>query len=143
MRKFLGLAMLLILSAAALGQEAPKAEIFGGYSYANMQLLSDRSGFNGWNASATVNINRWFGLTMDFGGAYGGSARETFRLPPTIGGTETIQINGKLHTFLFGPQFSRRHEKLTPFAHLLLGEERLDALERRHARKLPALSASR
>jgi hypothetical protein len=104
MRKFL-LAMLLILSAAALGQEAPKAEIFGGYSYANMQLLSDRSGFNGWNASATVNINRWFGLTMDFGGAYGGSARETFRLPPTIGGTETIQINGKLHTFLFGPQF--------------------------------------
>ena len=84
MRKFLGLAMLLILSAAALGQEAPKAEIFGGYSYANMQLLSDRSGFNGWNASATVNINRWFGLTMDFGGAYGGSARETFRLPPTI-----------------------------------------------------------
>ena len=32
--------------------------------------------------------------------------------------------------FFLGPQFSWRHEKLTPFAHLLLGEKRLDETEK-------------
>lgn len=112
-----------------MGQEEPKVEVFGGYSYANIQLLSDRSGFNGWNASATVNLNRWFGLTIDFSGAYGSSARETIPLPPIISGTETIQLKEKVHTFLFGPQFSWRHKKLTPFGHMLLVEERFNQTE--------------
>jgi opacity protein-like surface antigen len=34
--------------------------------------------------------------------------------------------NEKFHKFLFGPQFSMRRDRLTPFVHMLLGGSRLD-----------------
>jgi len=113
------------IAASAAAQEFPKAEIFGGYSYGNFQVLSKRSGLNGWNASATVNIYRWFGLTTDFGGLYGGKGSEVIALPPPIG-TETESLKEHFHTFLFGPQFSYRSGKLSGFGHLLFGESRVN-----------------
>ncbi len=118
-------AVLLILAAVAVSQEFPRAEIFGGYSYGNFQILRTRSSLNGWNGSATVNIYRWFGLTTDFGGLYGGTATETVPNSPAIGGTTTLRENEKLHTILFGPQFSYRRGKMSPFARVLIGEARI------------------
>jgi opacity protein-like surface antigen len=113
----------LVISAAA--QDFPKAEIFGGYSYGNFQVLSSRSSLNGWNASATVNIYRWFGLTTDFGGLYGGKGSQVITLlPPT--GTATESLSEHFHTFLFGPQFSYRSGRLSGFGHLLFGESRVN-----------------
>ena len=86
-----------------MGQEVPKVGVFGGYSYGNFQILTSRSSLNGWGASATVIIYRWFGLTTDFGGLYSGTASETVPNSPAIGGTTTVHEKERLHTILFGP----------------------------------------
>jgi hypothetical protein len=85
-------------------------------------VLSGRANANGWNASATVNLYKWFGLTSDFSGLYGLKGSETI---PLGSGTVTEQISENFHSFLFGPQISYRKGRLVPFAHLLVGESRL------------------
>ena len=86
------------------------------------------------NGSVAVNMNRWFSFATDFSGLYSGSSasnttKETITCGP--GCTQTITIvdvasRPKVHNFLFGPQFSYPRGKIRPFAHFLLGMERLD-----------------
>lgn len=122
MRPFRVGVLLCLCTAAGFSQDFPKAEIFGGYSYANMPVFSGRANTNGWNASATVNLYKWFGLTSDFNGLYGLKGSETLQLG---GSTITEQISENFHSFLFGPQISYRKGRLVPFAHLLVGESRV------------------
>jgi len=122
MRPFRVGVLLCVCSTAMFAQDFPKAEIFGGYSYANMPVLSGRANANGWNASATVNLFKWFGLTSDFNGLYGLKGSETI---PLGTGTVTEQISENFHNFMFGPQISYRKGRLVPFAHLLVGESRV------------------
>ncbi len=99
MRKIVVLTMfvsLLILPAVA--QEYPKGEFFAGYQFTHVETDYNASG---WNASLTGNINRWFGVTADFSGAYDSGAN--------------------LHTYMFGPEFAVRMEKMKPFVHGLFG----------------------
>jgi len=141
----------LVFSVPAFAQDAPKAEIFAGFSYGNYELIpgsssfsnpdetisgssSARLGLYGWNGSVAVNVNRWFSFATDFSGLYSGSSasnttRETLTCGP--GCTETITIvdvasRPKVHNVLFGPQFSYPGGKIRPFAHFLLGMEHLD-----------------
>jgi opacity protein-like surface antigen len=114
MRKLFVLAALLVfVSGVALAQDHPKAELFGGYSYARINPGSGVKGINlpaGWHASVAGNINNWFGIAGDISGNYGN---------PTILG---VKVNTKLHTYTFGPRISyRKNEKVTPFAHALFG----------------------
>ncbi|HTT61485.1 MAG TPA: outer membrane beta-barrel protein [Bryobacteraceae bacterium] len=92
------------LSAAAASQEYPRAELFGGYQFTRIGGAGGVNA-NGWNAAITGNVNRWFGLTADFSGAYKG-----------IG-----QVNAKAHTYTFGPTFALRRGRVTAFAHVLFG----------------------
>jgi opacity protein-like surface antigen len=97
----------LALELPAMAQEVPKAEIFGGYSYAG-------SGSNGFDAAVTANINKWFGLTADVSGQYSNLTGQGF--------TERIRS----HSFLFGPTVSiRKNNRVTPFAHALFGLSKL------------------
>lgn len=115
-------ALFLLHPGTLPAQEAPKAEVSAGYSFANLQLLgSDRSNANGWNASVSVNLNRWFGLVTEFGGLYGASSSITLFAPIV----ETL--DAKAHTFLFGPRFTLPREKFSPFVHVLLGGARLNS----------------
>jgi opacity protein-like surface antigen len=114
MRKFFVLAALVVLfSGAAMAQDHPKAELFGGYSYARISPGSGFTGINlptGWHASVAGNLNNWFGIAGDISGNYGN---------PTILG---LKVNTKLHTYTFGPRISyRNNEKITPFAHAMFG----------------------
>ncbi len=111
-----------VCSTAVFAQDFHKAEIFAGYSYASMPVLSGRANANGWNASATVNVYKWFGLTSDFNGLYGLKGSETI---PLGTGTVTEQISENFHSFMFGPQISYRKGRLVPFVHLLVGESRV------------------
>jgi opacity protein-like surface antigen len=130
----LWLALVVLSFAATLrAQEAPKAEVYGGYLFADLGLVSGggRPNANGWNASVAVNPNRWFGLVTDFGGLYGlsSSITRTFIVPcPTPPCTQQVveTFDGKVHTFLFGPRFTLRREKFAPFVHVLLGGARLN-----------------
>jgi len=105
MRKSIGLVLLLALfSVAALAQEnAPKAEIFGGYQYTR---FDGGVNANGWNTSVAGNVNNWFGVAGDFSGAYASPSG----------------VSVRNYTYTFGPVVSmRQNEKFTPFVHFLAG----------------------
>ena len=95
------LALLAAVSAPAQG-EVPKAEVFGGYSWAG-------GDFHGWGASLTGNVNRWFGVTADFSGHY------------SDGEPGVVRERQRAHSFLFGPRLSLRRKRTTTFAYVLLG----------------------
>jgi opacity protein-like surface antigen len=99
MRQFLILMLSFgLLSLPVVAQDFPKAEIFGGYQYTHFEGSVNA---NGWNASLTGNVNHWFGVAADFSGAY--------------------KAGDHVHTYMFGPVFSARSDKVTPFAHALFG----------------------
>src|SRR5688572_24398285 len=106
MRKALYSVCLLCLTLVpVLGQNAPKVEVFGGYTWAG-------GNFHGWNSSVTGNITRGFGITADFSGQYGHE---------DVG---SLRINQDAHSFLFGPRYAFRGKRFTPFVYGLLGATR-------------------
>ncbi|NOT61226.1 MAG: outer membrane beta-barrel protein [Acidobacteria bacterium] len=104
--------LLLLLPCFALAQDAPKAEIFGGYSFLRAdEEDSPETDLHGWNASVNVNLNKWFGVKGDFSGHY-----NDFQISPGV------KADLNTHLFLGGVQFtSYKYEKVTPFVHALLG----------------------
>jgi opacity protein-like surface antigen len=118
----IGVAMLSSVSAVA--QQAPKSEVFGGYSY----FRPDGGGsLHGWNGSADVNLNKWLGVVADFSGHYGSSSTS---VSTAIIGQPGLSVeasaDSNIHTFLVGPQVSyRKDERLTPFGHALIGFSRV------------------
>lgn len=125
MRKLLLVLILgLVATLPAAAQEVPAGDIFVGYQYGHLKPGEGVSGFNvyGWNASASFNTNRWFGLVADFSGGYNGAASIT------APGSPTVVADVKLHTFLFGPRVTARHEgRVEPFAQVLVGAARVSA----------------
>ena len=116
MRKlFILVALVVLVSGAAMAQDHPKAEIFGGYSFLRVNPGGGINGENfpaGWHASVAGNVNDWFGIAGDITGNY-----------KKISGVST-----KIHTFMFGPRISyRKNEKVTPFAHVLIGAAKVNA----------------
>lgn len=105
MRKIINVVIItLFVSLNVIGQEeTPKAEVFGGYSYAG-------SGSNGWNASVAGNFNKWLSAVADFNGQYTDTSE--------TGISEKI----KSYSYLFGPQLSiRKNKRVTPFVRALFG----------------------
>src|SRR6185312_16139628 len=102
-------------TSSASEEITPKVELFVGYSYIrfNVKTLIDKENFDlhGGTASIAGNVNRWLGLVADFGGY------EVSGLPH---GT-----SAKAYTYLFGPKFSHRGARWTPFAQFLFGVARL------------------
>ena len=62
----LALAVLLTLGVplSSAAQETPRAEVFGGYSWTRV----DGRDMNGWNASVTLNLREWLGISTDISG---------------------------------------------------------------------------
>ena len=86
----------LFITASA--QDAPKVEVFGGYS-----ALVDDVAIHGWHASIAVNPHPKIGLLADVATQYSDPLRFT--------------------QFLFGPQFNGRIGRTNPFVHGLVGFE--------------------
>ena len=97
-------------------QVTPTAELFAGYSYLrfNPRVNGTAQTFDnqGGTASIAGNLNRWLGLVADFG-FY------------KVSGDLQPGSSGKAQTYLFGPRFSHRGERWTPFASVLLGAARM------------------
>ncbi|HXM99000.1 MAG TPA: OmpA family protein [Candidatus Dormibacteraeota bacterium] len=115
--------------AAAQDQPAPKWEFYGGYSflYPNSDVhgqlpnalfpLSSRMESNprGAGADLTYNFNRWFGLTLDFSTHWGSGESTVAR-----------RIDDAAFTNLsLGPKITFRHEHVSPFVEVLVGDHRL------------------
>ncbi len=114
MRKlFVAASLLLLLPLAAIAQDKPKVEIFGGYSYVHTDDALDLD-LHGWNASVTGNLNKWFGITADFSGHYG-----------DVSLSPGVRADVSAHLFMGGPQIAyRKNDVWQPFGHLLLGAAR-------------------
>lgn len=106
----LALLLLPIFSVAQNTPEVPKAEVFAGYS----TLWMDMEAPAGWNASVTGNLKPWLGVTADFSGHYGGDEMMTMFFPGTT-------AERKIHSVMFGPRFTYRRERFSPFVHTLFG----------------------
>jgi opacity protein-like surface antigen len=114
MRKLFFMVLLLAMPFAAQAQDAPKAEIFGGYSYLHADDDNGGLDLHGWNASAAVNFKKWGGIVADFSGHY-----DTTTLSPGV------RADLSAYLFLVGPRFTyREHKVLQPFGHVLLGAAR-------------------
>jgi opacity protein-like surface antigen len=109
--------LLLILAAgltakSAAAQETPRVEISGGYSYVRANLNTPNGccfNMHGGSGSVAFNLNRWFGAVAEVGVYHSGNVLGS--------GADLTVVN-----YLFGPRLSyRKHERLTPFAHVLLG----------------------
>jgi len=113
MRKFalfVGLALATCVSAR--GQEVPLAEVFGGYSYLNVDTndLSSRQSANGWEATVSGNFNHWFAVEGDVAGYY-----------KTI-----LGVSVRDYSYTGGPRFNYRQiPSATLFAHTLVGGDHL------------------
>jgi hypothetical protein len=160
MRLLLGALLCTSLCIPSLAQHTPKAEIFGGFSYLNYEARHTmptgiviagiclslpcagpnissvetipRMGLYGWNGAVTGNFTRWFGLTLDFSGAYSNASKQdTTVVTITNAGllsnsvttvTQPVTISEpKIHYFLFGPQFSFSAGKARVFGRSLIG----------------------
>jgi opacity protein-like surface antigen len=102
---------LLCLPVAA--QEFPKAEIFGGYSFMSVgnKDLSSRQSLNGWEASASGNLTKWFAVEGDVSGHY--------KSVSVLGVSATTSD----YTFAGGPRVNFK----PVFAHVLVGGDRVSA----------------
>jgi opacity protein-like surface antigen len=119
MRMFAMLRVLVFLLAVAQFTWAqhsyPRTEIFGGGSYipANERDFP-REDSAGFQASLTANLNRWFGITGDFGGQYSNG--------PDLGPNfNNASAHTSTYEYLAGPRFTKRTERINVFAHALVG----------------------
>lgn len=123
MRKLMLLvSLLLLLPLAALAQDKPKVEVFGGYSYLRTDddASIDNLDLHGWNASVAGNLNSWFGIKADFSGHY-----NDYLVSPGV------RADFSQHLFLAGPQFTyRKSDVWQPFAHVMVGAARASARNR-------------
>jgi hypothetical protein len=108
---FLTAAVSLGSAPAAQAQDAPKWEIFGGYTYMRSNIVVSGTAFNmnGGSGSVAYNLSNWFGLVGDVGVTHQGTvAAQPFSLTVT--------------TYEFGPRVSwRNHSHLTPYVQVLFG----------------------
>jgi hypothetical protein len=116
MRRYLK--ALLVLSVAltvhSFAQDAPKFEVFGGYSWYNpggrittTPSLVDTKIYDfrkGWGGQFTYNLNSWAGIALDANGHYSDF--------------------GNVHSLAIGPQFKLR-QGFTPFAEAMVGWQHL------------------
>jgi outer membrane immunogenic protein len=106
------LAFASLFGAAASAQDAPKFDVFAGYSY--LRANPDTTGLssfsmNGGSAALSYNANHWFSGVADFGGYHANNILGT-------------GVDGTLSTYLFGPRVSyRRDSRVTPFGQVLFG----------------------
>lgn len=117
MGKRVALFALFVLVPLASAQDFPRAEVYGGYSYLNVDTnnITSRQSFNGWDASLSVNALKWIGGEGDFAGYY---KKLNVATLPGIG---SIDLSTHGYAFLFGPKATYK----MVFVHALFGVDRL------------------
>lgn len=119
MRPALAVFALIVFCGSSLwSQDVPKAEVFGGYSYLNIDTngLSSRQSANGWEASLSGNLNKWFAVEFDGSGYY-----KHYPVDLSIFGLGSTSVKVTDYSYLAGPRIN-----FGPlFVHGLLGGDHL------------------
>lgn len=100
-----GLLLVSHLPAAAQDREYPRAEVHLNYSYLRTDLLVTEEDANGWQAGLTYNFHKHVGAEFDAAGHYG----------------RVSGVGFQRNTFMAGPRFSIRRERVNPWVHGLFG----------------------
>jgi opacity protein-like surface antigen len=102
----------------AFAQDVPRAEVFGGYSYLNIDTngISSRQSANGWEASVSGNFNHWFAVEGSVAGYYKSYSFDLASL-----GLGTVDVDVHDYSYLFGPRVNFR----PVFVHALVGGDHL------------------
>ncbi len=98
--------LIATLGVATAAAQTSRGEVAGGYAYLHE---TDFSVPRGWFASGGASMNNWFGVVGTVTGHYK---------------TETVgaaNVDRSLHTFLGGPKFTFRTNRVAPFLTLLAG----------------------
>ena len=104
-RLILFIALTPLLSLTAHAQDTPKVEVFGGFSYANINALEERFSAKGWHAALIVNSKNWLDFVLDVSGHYG-----VLNADPTA-----------TYVVMVGPRIAFQHGRFTTFVHSLYG----------------------
>lgn len=136
MRKLFFLSIVIVagasMSFAQSTNDYNKVEVFGGFSHNRVDtgsddsdfdvgdIVSKREGFNGFNASITGNVTRYFGFKFDVSGHF-----KNQNFPLGIGNA-SVGVDSSLYNFLGGIQLkdNSKEGRLKPFAHALVGAAR-------------------
>lgn len=113
-------AVVCFVSIAAFAQDY-RGEVHGGYSYLNIDTngLTSRQSANGWEAGASGNFNRWFGVEFSGAGYYKTYSATVTPFPEMI----TASVKFRDYSYVAGPRFNFKPF----FAHALLGGDHLSA----------------
>ena len=86
-------------------------------------------GMNGWTIAGTYNVTNYFAATAEFSGQYAG---DFFGVNAIF--TPDPAYRTHVHNFLFGPTLTyRKNAKITPFAHILVGDSHGTILTKENA----------
>ncbi len=110
------LGSLLMFGVTAVAQEAaetPKIEVGLNYSFLRVNPGGALSSYNANGGFGTVqyNFSKSFGVVADLGANYVGSANG-------------VQIGNTSFEYLFGPRYTWRHSRFSPYVQTLFGGER-------------------
>lgn len=98
-------------STSMRSANTPAGEVFAGYVFTRFNPPGPNFNVHGGIGSIAGNVNDWFGLVAELSGS------RVAGLP--------LGVGANIYSYLFGPQFSRRGDRLTTFAHALFGAARL------------------
>ncbi len=107
----------LLVSSFAFGQDS-RADLFGGYSYLNIDTngLSSRQSANGWEASISGNFNKWFAVEGDVSGYY-----KSYSVNLESIGLGVVDVKVTDYSYAGGPRINLRPF----FIHALFGGDHL------------------
>ena len=108
---FLAAVFALSSAPSAKAQDAPKWEVFGGYTYMHSNIVVTGATFNmnGGSGSAAYHLTDWFALVGEFAGTHQGAV---------VGKPFSLTVI----TYQFGPRVSwHNHTHLTPYGQVLMG----------------------
>ncbi len=110
MRSVCALLVCLFISSGAFSQDS-RADLFGGYSYLNIDTNgpTSRQNANGWEASISGNFNRWFAAEADVAGYY-----KSYDI-------EGVNVSVSDYSYGAGPRINFRQL----FVHALIGGDHL------------------
>jgi len=99
-------------------QDYDKAEVHGGYSYLSIDTngLTSRQSANGWEAGASGNFNKWFGVEFSGSGYY-----KNYDIDLTPLGLGTIAVKVRDYSYVAGPRLNYK----MVFVHGMVGGDHL------------------
>ncbi len=109
--------IVLATAALAFAQDAPRAEVFGGYQYISLDTrggIRTREFFNGWDIDAGYRVWKKLMVVADVGCGYRQFSVLDVNNTP-------VSVSARVYPILFGPRFSTTSKKVTLFAEGLVG----------------------